>query len=435
MPKLKPIESALHDWVHTLTFQQQALLMTGMRGPDTCNKHNPAKAIIRYLRGAICKPAGNWSYGNDNDFMWGQYQWFGSWQKQFLDDPDGYPHHFIMHLIHCAEVIGYKHPDDVIAGNWLDFYHAGCKAFHMWAEEEHEMDERLNDFGVPIPSAPVSSPSIETEIGPDLGETIDWMRQATIRNFRNSEGAIDVNYYEGYLNALEELRNEMELSPSIQEAPEHVHVQLPSGGVAGVSTDASDELLGALDQMVKLAQEAPAIGPGNEDVPTMSFQLAAEADQAALDFGRLAVSPDENTPDGSELTDAYMAGQSWMWRKLSALSPKADTGVKEVPEEIKQLIEKEAEYLKYPDLKIPFRSGAITVYKYLSDKLLIVTADWNEQLASKDAEIELLRKSGATLRPDALFKELHALAFWLRSNKEAQERVNGIIEKYKPIRE
>jgi hypothetical protein len=152
MPKIKQSESALHDWVHTLTFQQQALLMTGMRGPDGCNKHNAAKALVRYLRGAICKPAGNWSYGNDNDFMWGNYPLFQSWQKDFFDDPDGYPHHFIMHLVHCAQVIGYKHPDIVIARNWRSFYIKACHSFHMNAESEDDMDERLNDFGVPIPS-------------------------------------------------------------------------------------------------------------------------------------------------------------------------------------------------------------------------------------------------------------------------------------------
>lgn len=150
MPKTKLSESALRDWVHDLTFQQQALLMTGMRGPDGCNKHNAAKAIVRYLRAAICKPAGNWSCLNDNDFMWGQYGLFGQWQKAFFDDPDGYPHHFIMHLIHCAEVIGYKHPDDVIREKWNEFYLKATHSFHMHPETEIEMDERLNDFGVSI---------------------------------------------------------------------------------------------------------------------------------------------------------------------------------------------------------------------------------------------------------------------------------------------
>jgi len=150
MPKTKLIESALHDWVHTLTFQQQALLMTGMRGPDGCGKHNPAKVMVRFLRGAICKPAGKWDGSNNNDFMWGRYDVFKDWMRKFFDDPDGYPHHFIMHLVHCAEVIGYKHPDDAIAHFWRSFYEKACESFHMFGETEEEMDRRLNDFGVSI---------------------------------------------------------------------------------------------------------------------------------------------------------------------------------------------------------------------------------------------------------------------------------------------
>lgn len=151
MPKVKHSESALHDWVHELTFQQQALLMTGMRGPDGCNKHNAAKAIVRFLRGAICKPAGNWSGMNDNDFMWGDYSVFRTWTKSFFDDPDGYPHHFIMHLVHCAEVLGYKHPVQEASQCWLFFYSKACSAFHMRHETEAQMDQRLNDFGVLTP--------------------------------------------------------------------------------------------------------------------------------------------------------------------------------------------------------------------------------------------------------------------------------------------
>lgn len=146
MPKTAIVESALHDWVHTLTFQQQALLMTGMRGPDGCNKHCAAKVIIRFLRGSICKPAGEWDGDNNNDFMWGNYSVFNIWRKAFFDDPDGYPHHFIMHLVHCAEVIGYKHPNRDISVYWRSFYNDACHSFHMHIETEEEMDDRLNDF-------------------------------------------------------------------------------------------------------------------------------------------------------------------------------------------------------------------------------------------------------------------------------------------------
>lgn len=150
MPKQELKESVLHEWVHGLTFQMQALLLTAMRGPDENNKYNAAKAIIRYLRGAVCKPAGNWNNKNNNDFMWGEYNKFKDYAGAFWQDHDEYPHHFIMHLVHCAEVIGYKHPNGVIRERWDRFYLDACIAFHMNPETMEEMDSRLNDFGCGI---------------------------------------------------------------------------------------------------------------------------------------------------------------------------------------------------------------------------------------------------------------------------------------------
>lgn len=146
MPKQTLTESVLQDWVHTLTFQQQALLLTAMRGPDENNKFNSAKAIVRYLRGVVIKPAGNWHGDNNNDFMWGRYAYFAGHAATFWLDHDEYPHHFIMHLVHCAEVAGYKHPDAVTRAHWNAFYKSACQAFHMCPETEAMMDARLNDF-------------------------------------------------------------------------------------------------------------------------------------------------------------------------------------------------------------------------------------------------------------------------------------------------
>lgn len=158
MPKSKLSESVLHDWVHELPFQMQALLLTAMRGPDTLNKHNPAKCIIRYLRGVVCKPAGKWNCSNNNDFMWGEYDKFHTHCMNFWDDHDQYPHHFIMHLVHCAQVIGYKHPTGSIANKWNIFYLEACASFHMNPETEKEMDSRLNDFGCGIHSKHLGKP-------------------------------------------------------------------------------------------------------------------------------------------------------------------------------------------------------------------------------------------------------------------------------------
>ncbi len=147
MPKKLKSESVFHPWVHSLTFQMQALLTTAMRGPDNSRKHNPAKAIIRYLRGCVLKPAGNWRGQNDNDFMWGDYKIFTQWSGQFWEDHDEYPHHFLMHLIHCAQVVGYHHPDNEISRHWKAFYYLACHSFHMCPEKKEDMDKRLDDFG------------------------------------------------------------------------------------------------------------------------------------------------------------------------------------------------------------------------------------------------------------------------------------------------
>lgn len=137
---------------------------------------------------------------------------------------------------------------------------------------------------------------------------------------------------------------------------------------------------------------------GKQELPVMGHQLAAEADIAALDFGRLAASPDGEGPDGSELTDAYEAGQSWMWRKLQA--------------EISSL----------------------------KSRYEIVTADWNEEKNALQAEIELLRKSGATLRPDTSILDVIQWAvkfnvrmesgYWRMDYSSIAYTDNRIVEKF-----
>jgi len=63
-------------------------------------------------------------------------------------------------------------------------------------------------------------------------------------------------YYTGCASALVKAK-ERYLQSLPSPKPDHIHVSLPSGGVANVSPDASPELLGALDQMVELAKKMP----------------------------------------------------------------------------------------------------------------------------------------------------------------------------------
>lgn len=147
MPKKKIKESVYHDWVLRLPFQMQALIATAMRGPDGVEKVNSAKNIIRFMRGSVMKPAGIMPPDRVDSFMRMDWGTLPSAIKVFWSDHDEYPHHFIMHLVHCAQVIGYKHKSAAQRFIWNKFYLDACDSFHMRPETEKQMDKRLNDFG------------------------------------------------------------------------------------------------------------------------------------------------------------------------------------------------------------------------------------------------------------------------------------------------
>lgn len=63
----------------------------------------------------------------------------------YLRHVDELPHHFQLHLMHAAEILGYKHPDPDVNGFWRAFYLAIVKDAHLRPETEETMDHRLGD--------------------------------------------------------------------------------------------------------------------------------------------------------------------------------------------------------------------------------------------------------------------------------------------------
>ncbi len=145
-------ESVLHDWINELPFTQQALLLLSLRGPDGIEKHSTAKNMLYYMRGVILKPAyEEWiggvnaeTYTGRDGFMCTDYTLFEQDSKDFFSDLDKYPMHFLMHLIHAAEVIAYQHPDEEISRHWHYFYEKSCDSFHMNIETRSQFNNRLN---------------------------------------------------------------------------------------------------------------------------------------------------------------------------------------------------------------------------------------------------------------------------------------------------
>ncbi len=141
-------------WCLALPVQQQSVLLLGARGPDGIAKAHPAKRIQRAYRACVLVAARygrslHWGEKADTFMCLEEFSDSAKWThavEQFFLHADDLPHHFYMHLIHGAEILGYKHPDERFRMRWHDFYRQCVKEFHLAPESEPEMDARLSDW-------------------------------------------------------------------------------------------------------------------------------------------------------------------------------------------------------------------------------------------------------------------------------------------------
>jgi len=151
--------SVLQDWTNDITFMMQSVLICAVRGPDGIRKDHPVKVLLRYLRRSfmIC--------AFDSKVRWDPYEEGGGsftgplhlhgtgecdghldkFVGVYLRHVDELPHHFQLHLMHAAEILGYKHPDLEVAQFWRQLYYAIVSDAHLRIEDEQTMDERLGD--------------------------------------------------------------------------------------------------------------------------------------------------------------------------------------------------------------------------------------------------------------------------------------------------
>jgi hypothetical protein len=138
------MSSIIQGWVAQLGLRHQAVLLTAVRGCDTAPKGDPSKLLVRCFRAATLVPhcgdatrAQTFIQGVGEDEL---RRRFGAFRK----DLDHYPHHYVMHLIHSIEILGYKHPDPSVRSVWSDFYRRLCRGLHLNPETEAQLDGRLD---------------------------------------------------------------------------------------------------------------------------------------------------------------------------------------------------------------------------------------------------------------------------------------------------
>lgn len=143
-------------WCLDLPIQQQSVLLLASRGPDGIGKWHPCKDVHRAYRATVLVDAklgrciqwgegtSTWHFSSLHTFANG-VAWADA-VKRFFGSVDELPHHYLLHLVHGSEIIGYKHPDHRFADRWRGFYLACVEDMHLTAETEAEMDIRLNDW-------------------------------------------------------------------------------------------------------------------------------------------------------------------------------------------------------------------------------------------------------------------------------------------------
>ncbi len=166
-------------WTHSLSFMQQAVLLSAIRGCDGMPKLHKHKPLVKWYRRCILLSAfdgvaltdpwapGGGSFtgplaemsadtlktfqrfeerGRGHKFI---YDWRCSQLQKasddFMDSRDELPAHYTTHFMHAIEVVGYKHPDLEIREFWHDLYVRMVHALHTWPETEAQMDKRLGD--------------------------------------------------------------------------------------------------------------------------------------------------------------------------------------------------------------------------------------------------------------------------------------------------
>lgn len=138
---------------------QQTVLLTAVRGPDGLPKYGCVKMLLRWFRRCTLLSAMDGRilanpYDNNGGSFTGPSvaSAYEPWEEvmqeivsEYLRTLDAIPHHFQLHFMHAAEILGYKHPDSRIRNWWNGVYRRLVNDMHLHPESEMEMDERLGD--------------------------------------------------------------------------------------------------------------------------------------------------------------------------------------------------------------------------------------------------------------------------------------------------
>jgi hypothetical protein len=173
---------AQQDWVIALPCMQQSVLFASVRAPDNIRKDHPVKVLLRWYRRCVllgsfegraltdpfepgggsftgpftaehaadfgvAPPVGHIWHGMTAAQWWSEVRWtaLDRMREVYLRHVDELPHHFQLHFMHAAEIVGYEHPNRSTADWWEHFYLMLVNDAHLFPESKAQMRARLSD--------------------------------------------------------------------------------------------------------------------------------------------------------------------------------------------------------------------------------------------------------------------------------------------------
>jgi hypothetical protein len=160
------------QWVLEIPFMQQSVLIAAVRAPDGIRKNHPVKVLMRWYRRCVLMSAfeqkeyrepyseggGSFTgpftvdhataiFGNEVNKHGGKplSYYFDAMRFVYLDHVDELPHHFQLHLMHAAQIVGVHHTNPDISLWWKQFSHMIVDDAHLHPETDEEMNTRLSD--------------------------------------------------------------------------------------------------------------------------------------------------------------------------------------------------------------------------------------------------------------------------------------------------
>lgn len=137
------MSSVLQEWVMELPLREQGTILTGIRGCDLTPKYpfnSTERQLVAFLRYCTMVPADEREIGYLGGFM--QSYPPQDWSPSEIGH---YPLHWVSHLMHAYQVVGYRSPNKYQLNAALTIYSAIVHSLHLNMESYDQMVARLSE--------------------------------------------------------------------------------------------------------------------------------------------------------------------------------------------------------------------------------------------------------------------------------------------------